>query len=184
MRVRHEHMPKFQGMRCCTGDEGRPLGAGLQEQAPNRFKLHVLRARVVSVEEEAGLRSCQVGNKEMSASELLKTCRKCIEDVETGGIFVNPGSVWGIPVYCPHGGRHEGSMTLFRASVRNVGTCRPDGKGEPQVGTPHKRESTEAGHRGGGVCSRAEGPVMGLDRRDAIVPGYPGVNRPREERHG
>jgi hypothetical protein len=41
-------------MRCCTGDEGRPLGAGLQEQAPNRLKLHALRALVVSVEEKAG----------------------------------------------------------------------------------------------------------------------------------
>src|SRR5262245_30721985 len=99
------------------------------------------------------------------------------------GSFVTPGAVWGKPVYCPHGVRHEGSMTLFWASVRNVGTCRPDGKGEPQVGNPHERESTEAGHKGGGVCSRAEGPVMGLDRRDAIVQGYPGANRQREELH-
>jgi len=36
--------------RCGTGDEGRSLGVGLQEQAPNRLKLHWLRAIVVSVE--------------------------------------------------------------------------------------------------------------------------------------
>jgi putative transposase len=42
------------GVRCCTEDEGRPLGAGLQEQAPNRLKLQALRAFVVSVEEKAG----------------------------------------------------------------------------------------------------------------------------------
>ena len=30
-------------------DEGRPLGAGLQEQAPNRLELHWSRAIVVSV---------------------------------------------------------------------------------------------------------------------------------------
>ena len=42
------------GVRCCTGDEGRPLGAGLQERAPNRLKLHALRACVVSVEEKVG----------------------------------------------------------------------------------------------------------------------------------
>ncbi len=36
--------------RGCTRDEGRPLGADLQEQAPNRFKLHRSRALVVSVE--------------------------------------------------------------------------------------------------------------------------------------
>ena len=38
----------------CTRDEGRPLGAGLQEQAPNRLKLRRSRAFVVSVEEKAG----------------------------------------------------------------------------------------------------------------------------------
>src|SRR4030095_8271634 len=71
------------GVRCCTGDEGRPLGAGLQEPAPNRVKLQRERAAVVSVEEKAGLRSCQVGSKEMSASKLLKTCRKGLGDVKT-----------------------------------------------------------------------------------------------------
>ena len=80
---------------------------------------------MVSVEEKAGPRSCQVESKEMSASELLTTCRKGLDDVKTGGIFVNPGSVWGIPVYCPHGVRHKGSMTLFWASVRNEGTVAP-----------------------------------------------------------
>jgi hypothetical protein len=70
------------------------------------------------------------------------------------------------------------------ALVRNVGTCCFDGKGEPQVGRPHERESTEAEHRGGGVRSREEGPVMGLDRRDAIVQGHPVANRQREERRG
>jgi hypothetical protein len=75
-------------------------------------------------------------------------------------------------------------VTVGWARVRNVGTCRPDDKGEPQVGSPHEWGSTEAGHRGGGVRRRAEGPVMGLDRRDASVPGHPVANRQREERHG
>jgi hypothetical protein len=45
--------PYFQPVsapRSCTRDEGRPLGVGLQEQAPNRLKLHGSRALVVSVE--------------------------------------------------------------------------------------------------------------------------------------
>ena len=42
------------GVRCCTGDEGRPLGAGVQEQAPNHLTLQTLRATVVNVEEKAG----------------------------------------------------------------------------------------------------------------------------------
>ena len=35
-------------------DEGRPLEAGLQEQASNHLELRGSRARVVSVEEKAG----------------------------------------------------------------------------------------------------------------------------------
>jgi hypothetical protein len=81
----------------------------------------------------------------MSASELLKTCRKCLSDVKNGGIFVTPGAVWGIPVYCPHGVRHEGSMTLLWASVRNVGTGRSDVKGEAQVGSPHGERQQAGG---------------------------------------
>ena len=38
---------------CCTKDEGRPLGAALQEEASNRLKLRWLRAMVVSVKEKA-----------------------------------------------------------------------------------------------------------------------------------
>jgi hypothetical protein len=37
----------------CTRDEGRPLGVGLQEQAPNHLKLRWLRARVVSIKEKS-----------------------------------------------------------------------------------------------------------------------------------
>ncbi len=38
-------------------DEGRPLGAGLQEQASNYLKLHWLRVIVVSVKEKARQRT-------------------------------------------------------------------------------------------------------------------------------
>ena len=58
---------------------------------------------------------------------------------------------------------------MEQALVWNVGTCRPDEKGEIQIGGPYEGESTDAGHRGRGVRSRAEGPVMGLDRRGAVV---------------
>jgi hypothetical protein len=43
-------------MRICARDEGRPLGAGLQEQAPNHLKLLWSRAGVVSVKEKSWLR--------------------------------------------------------------------------------------------------------------------------------
>ena len=46
--------PAIEGVRCCTGDEGGPLGVGVQAQTPNRLKLQRSRAVVVSVEEKAG----------------------------------------------------------------------------------------------------------------------------------
>ena len=103
-------------------------------------------------------------------------CRKRIDDVETGGKSLTREESGGGPDYCPDGIRHEGGVTLHLAFARNVGTCRPDDKGEIQAGGPRKDESTEAGHRGGAVHSRDEGSVMGLDRRDCVVQPRPRAN--------
>jgi hypothetical protein len=139
---------------------------------------------VVSVKEKADPRVCQVKSTETSVSEPLRTCRKSLGDVKTGGSFVNPGGVWEEPVYCPHGVRHRGGVTVLWASVWNVGTCHSAAKGEPQVGSPPEWESTEAEHRGGVVRSRGEGAVMALDRRDDIVWRDSVANRQREEPDG
>ena len=100
-----------------------------------------------------------------------------------------PGSLsrdagWGLPVYCPTGTRHEGGVTLILALVRNVGTCRPDAKGEIQANGLREGESTDAGHRGGVARSRDEGPVMGLDRRGNVVRLYCVDNPCGEELRG
>jgi len=95
-----------------------------------------------------------------------------------------PGQVWAMPADGPFGIRHKGGVTLIQASVRNLGTCRPDAKGEIQVEGLRKDESTDAGHRGGDVRSRVEGPVMGLDRRGVIVWLYPAGNPRGEDLHG
>ena len=90
----------------------------------------------------------------------------------------------GEPADCPSGVRHKSGVTLIQALVWNVGTCRPDAKGEAQMKGPHKGESTDAGHRGGAVRSREEGSVMGLDRRGCVVQLYLGANQEWEEPHG
>ena len=79
------------------------------------------------------------------------------------------------------GVRHKDGVNLNQALVWNVGTCRPDAKGETQMGGPHKGESTDAGHGGGAVRNRGEGSVMGLDRRDCVVQPYLQVNQEWEE---
>ena len=64
---------------------------------------------------------------------------------------------------------------MIQALVRNVGTCRPDVKGEAQADGLRKGQSTDAGHRDGVARSRDEGSVMGLDRRGGVVqPCYAG----------
>ena len=95
-----------------------------------------------------------------------------------------PGRGWTRPAYGPIGIRHKGGVTLIQALVRNLGTCRPDAKGEIQADGLREGESTDAGHRGGGVRSRVEGLVMRLDRRGAIVWPYCAGNPQGEDRRG
>jgi putative transposase len=74
----------FERVRCFTGDEGRSLEVGLQEQASNRHELHWSRAIVVNVDGKGGAGLRQVRFKETNASEPLMTCRNVLNDVETG----------------------------------------------------------------------------------------------------
>ena len=92
-----------------------------------------------------------------------------LDGVETGPEWLARDEGQGKPADCSTGARHEGGVTLVQASVRNVGTCRPDAKGEAQADSLREGESTDAGHRDGDVRSRAEGSVMGLDRRGVVV---------------
>ena len=50
--------------------------------------------------------------------------------------YHGPGSVQEKPAYCLSGPRHKGGVTLTQAFAWNVGTCRPDDKGEVQVQIP------------------------------------------------
>jgi hypothetical protein len=90
--------------RGCTEDEGRPLEAGLQEQASNHLKLLWSKARVVSVKEKSRLRLWQVRIREMNLSEPLMRRRKQEDGVKTGGLSTfqdesrgNLLTVWAAP---------------------------------------------------------------------------------------
>jgi len=69
---------------CCVRDEGRPLGAGVQAQAPNHRELLRSRAGVVSVTAKGAARPRQVKAMKTNASEPLMTCRKRRDGVKTG----------------------------------------------------------------------------------------------------
>jgi hypothetical protein len=112
------------------------------------------------------------------------TCRKRIDDVETGEKSLPRDESGGWPDCGPDDIRHEGGVTLGLALARNVGTCRPDAKGDAQMGCPHESKSTDAGHRDGAARSRVESSVMGPDRRGCVVQLSPEVNQQWEEPRG
>ena len=112
------------------------------------------------------------------------TCRKRIDDVETGEMSLPRDESGGWPDCCPDDIRHEGGVTLRLAVARNVGTCRPDAKGEAQMGCPHESKSTEAGRREGAARGRIESSVMEPDRRGCVVQLSPEVNQQWEEPRG
>ena len=115
------------------------------------------------------MRSCQVRFRETSVSEPLTRCRKRIGDVETGVLTLSQDKVQRVPAYCLDGVRHAGGVNLIQAFVRNVGTCRPDVKGETQGGSTPKGESTDAGHRDGPTRISVEVSVMGMERRGWVI---------------
>ena len=157
----------------------RPAGAGFKPPQA---------ARVKSPGGErcgkGGSKLRQVRLEETNASEPLMTCRNVFRRRRNRDLDFYPASKdWEVPADCPIGVRHEGGVTLRQASMRNTGTCRPDAKGATQAAGSRKGLSTEAGHRGGDVRSREEGPVMGLDRRGVVIRLYAVGNPNGEDPH-
>lgn len=66
---------------------------------------------------------------------------------------------------------------MHLALARNVGTCRPDAKGEVQAGGPRKDESTEVGHRDGATRSSDEAHDKWRERRGCVIQLWSRVNR-------
>jgi hypothetical protein len=78
-KVKASDLEGVRAPRGCTGDEGRPLGPGLQERASNRLKLHGLRALVVSVEGKGTAKTVsgevQGDERKRTTDEVSKTKR-------------------------------------------------------------------------------------------------------------
>jgi len=115
----------------------------------------------------------QGDERKRTTDEVSKTKRRR----RNWGPVTLPGKVQREPAYCLDGVRHAGGVNLIQALVWNVGTCRPDAKGEAQVGSTHEGESTNAGHRGGLAHSSVEVPVMGMERRGWVIWSYSSANQ-------
>lgn len=76
----------------------------------------------------------------MNVSEPLTTCRKRRDEVKTGTVSLARDERGGWRACCPRGLRHEGGVSMIRALVWNVGTCRLDAKGAIQAEIPQGSE--------------------------------------------
>jgi len=121
----------------CVRDEGRPLGAGLQGQAPNHLKLLWSNAGVVNVKGKGAENRVRYGLGRLTIEPLM-TCRNVDKRRRNRGRECVPGQTQEEPGYCLGGVRHKGGVNLIRALVRNVGTCRLDAKGEIQAEDPRE----------------------------------------------
>ncbi len=174
LRVPRMHPVAKLWMQCCTRDEGRPLGSGVQTRLSNHLELLPLRAVVVSVKEKAGCKprglhaTRQVRALEMNESELSLKCRKQSDDVESASCklrVISPAGVWRLAGRHPACRQHEhgtGSCT-----ERGNLSSRCEGSGAKQRHC--ERLSTDAGHRGRWPRSSDEAPVMGVERRGSVV---------------
>ena len=64
------------------------------------------------------------------------TCRKHRDVIETRLQLLAWDKLGGRPADCPGGDRHPDGVSPVQAFVWNVGTCRPDVKGDLQVDDP------------------------------------------------
>ncbi len=161
---------------CCTRDEGRPLEVAVQAEASNHPWLLPLREVVVSAMGKGRARPCQVWTVESNVSEPLRTCRKRRDDVKTGGGSLLREESGG---HLVTGQMASGMKAARRRSRLLWRTWEPvtPMRREKRKWRSHKRESTEAGYRGGATRSSEEGSVMELERRGCLI-GLEGREQP------
>jgi hypothetical protein len=145
-------------------DEGRPLAAGLQEQAANHRKRRWLRA-IRHERYGKGTLMYQVWIKKTNTSEPPLKCRKHIRRRQNRGGDVAPGGVWRKPAYWPDGARHTGGVSLIQALMSNCGNLSQRCLRERHKQRPCEADSIDALHRGGQARSSDEVAVMAVERR-------------------
>jgi hypothetical protein len=90
----------------------------------------------LSVKEKSGQRILAGRDQEDERKRTIDEVSKHSRRRQNRGAIVIPGLVQEKPVYCLGGVRHKDSVDLIQAFAWNLGTCRPDDKGETQVEDP------------------------------------------------
>ena len=135
----------------------------------------------MSVAEKAARRR-QVWVGKANESEPLMTCREPVK-ASKPGLVENPGiSLHEKPDYCAGGVRHKGGASPTQAVGRNVRTCRPDAKGEPQAAeTVRGRVPMRDTGAGRPIVAMRPGNAGGAKGADylGLLAGQPLVGRSR-----
>ena len=143
---------------CCTRDEGRPHGLGLQDQGPNHRKPRRSNGRGG---ERCGKRreqSRQVCAGQTNASEPLLTCRKPRDVAKTRLQLLVWDEARRKPADWPSGDRHEDGVRPARGSCAERGNLSPRCQGRPPRGRP----------------LRSRVPMRGAGADGFVVPSKPG----------
>jgi hypothetical protein len=116
---------RTRASRCCIGDDGRPIGAALLEEASNRRMR--LSSKDVGRErsgQKAGL-TRQVWTEEMNVSEPLSYASKTLNRRhQNQGLGVLLGAVRRPPIYRSHDVRCREGMNSVLALIRNLRSCK------------------------------------------------------------
>jgi len=95
---------------------------------------------VVSVKEKARQKTVSGKDQGDEQQRTIEEVSKNLGWRQNWSTWRSPGQAQREPVYCLGGVRHTDGMNLIQAFVWNVGTCRPDVKGEAVVEVPRRRE--------------------------------------------
>ena len=152
----HKHSRKAGEVRNCLTDEGRPLGAGLQEQTPNHLRRLWSKAKVVNSEgkglEITGSGDRQEEDRKGTTDEVSKANRRWPKPQ----LAVTAGSAPTIPAYGRSGIRHERWPEL--AMRRLNGTWEP----ETPMLTKKSQVEEPRGREYGSGASGTEQPVVAM----------------------
>ena len=154
---------------CCTRDEDRPLGPGLQDQGSNHRKL--LRHNGRGGERcGKGGSTRQVCAGKTNASEPLRTCRKRRDVVETRLQLLAWDEARREPADRPSGDRHEDGVRPARGSCAERGNLSLRCQGRPPSGgTARSRVPRRGAGTDGSVVAMKSGNADGAKGPDTLA---------------
>jgi hypothetical protein len=141
MTVRHEgaeRRPRWSPNCSYAAQKMRvgPSGSACRSRSQTALELLGSKAPVVSVQGKGATGSHQVRTRKTNESEPPLKCRKRRDVIESRPQSLACDKAWGIPVYCPSGGRHERRREPGLGFCAERGNLSPRCEGRTPSGRP------------------------------------------------